>query len=114
LQLIRVRDRARVEALLPADRPEEWRALDVAILHGVVLPRLGFVETPDTVAFEEDAKEAYEFVQRGDWDAAVLVNPTRVEQIIAVGDGGERMPQKSTFFYPKLGTGVVMLPLDVA
>jgi uncharacterized protein (DUF1015 family) len=113
LQLLRVKDRRQVEALLPSDRPNEWRALDVAILHGVLLPRLGFTETPDNVAFTEDAGEAYELVQRGDWDAAVLVNPTRVDQIIAVADGGERMPQKSTFFYPKLGTGIVMLPLDL-
>ena len=45
-------------------------------------------------------------------DAAVLLNPTRADQVIAVADGGERMPQKSTFFFPKLGTGIVMLPLD--
>jgi uncharacterized protein (DUF1015 family) len=111
-RLVRIEDAARVEALLPADRPAEWRALDVAILHGVLLPILDFIETPDTVAFSEDARVAFSQVQHGDWDLAVLMQPTRVDQIIAVGDGGERMPEKSTFFYPKLGTGIVMLPLD--
>jgi uncharacterized protein (DUF1015 family) len=40
------------------------------------------------------------------------VNPTRVDQVIAVADAGELMPQKATFFYPKLGTGLVLNRLD--
>ena len=112
LHLAAVRDTAAVAALLPADRPPAWQALDVAVLHNALLPRAGFFETPDTVAFTEDHLEAAAEVASGAWDAAVLLNPTRVDQIIAVAEAGERMPQKSTFFYPKLGTGVVMMPLD--
>ena len=43
---------------------------------------------------------------------AFLVNPVRVPQIIAVADAGEVLPQKSTFFYPKLGTGLVLNVVD--
>jgi hypothetical protein len=112
LHLLTVRDAEAVTAGLPADCPPEWRALDVAVLHHVLLPALGFQETPDTIAFTEDYREAAHQVQAGDWDAALLLNPTRAGQVIAVAEAGERMPQKSTFFYPKLGTGIVMLPLD--
>jgi uncharacterized protein (DUF1015 family) len=113
LHLATVKDRAAVAAMIPADRPAAWKALDVAVLHHALLPALGFVETPDTVAFTEDYRGAASEVAAGEWDAAVLLNPTRVEQVIEVAEAGERMPQKSTFFYPKLGTGVVMLPFDV-
>jgi uncharacterized protein (DUF1015 family) len=112
LHLATVKDTAAVTALLPAARPPQWKALDVAVLHNALLPAVGFVETPDTVAFTEDHAEAAHAVASGAWDAAVLLNPTRVDQIIDVAEAGERMPQKSTFFYPKLGTGIVMLPLD--
>jgi uncharacterized protein (DUF1015 family) len=112
LRLLTLRDRARVDASLPADRLPDWRALDVAVLHYAVLPAIGFAESPDTIAFIETAEEAFEAVAHGVWDAAVLLNPTRVEQIIATGNAGERMPQKSTFFYPKLATGVVMRSFD--
>ena len=43
---------------------------------------------------------------------AFLVNSTPIQQVIACADVGERMPRKTTFFFPKLGTGVVMLPMD--
>ena len=43
---------------------------------------------------------------------AFLLNPTPVEQVLAVADAGARMPQKSTYFYPKLPTGLVMCSLD--
>ena len=112
LQLLSVRDKRHVGAMLPADRPRAWRTLDVAILHHALLPALGFEEATDTIDFTEDEAEALAQVERGIWDHAFLLNPTRVNQVIAVGEAGERMPQKSTFFYPKLGTGVVLLPLQ--
>lgn len=112
LHLVTVKDAAAVAFLMPADVPDEWSALDVAVLHHAVFPTLGFVDSPETVAFTEDHLEAAKEVREGVHDAAVLLNPTRADQVIAVADGGERMPQKSTFFFPKLGTGIVMLPLD--
>jgi uncharacterized protein (DUF1015 family) len=51
-------------------------------------------------------------VNRGGFDVALLVNPTTIADAIAVSEIGDRMARKSTFFYPKLGTGVVMLPTD--
>ena len=51
-------------------------------------------------------------VASGRYRLGVLLNATRVDQILAVADAGERMPHKSTYFYPKLATGLVMNPLD--
>src|SRR5690606_9242433 len=112
LLLARPRDLDAVLALTPADRGPAWRRLDVTVLHHVLLAALGYAESPDRIAYTEEHAEAAEAVARGDWDAAFLLNPTPVRQVIEVAEEGERMPRKSTFFYPKLGTGVVMLPLD--
>jgi len=51
-------------------------------------------------------------VDRGEAEAAFLLRPTRIEDVWAVAGRGEVMPQKSTFFYPKLTSGLLMLPLD--
>ena len=48
----------------------------------------------------------------GACSAAFLLNPTRVEQVVAVAEAGDRMPEKSTYFYPKPVTGLVLNPLE--
>jgi uncharacterized protein (DUF1015 family) len=51
-------------------------------------------------------------VRSGDYDAALLVRPTPVEQVRDIAAEGENMPPKSTFFYPKLLTGLLFSPLS--
>ena len=112
LHLLTPRDSQAVIARTPSDRSPEWRRLDVAVLQYAVLPAIDFVETPETIAYSEDHRHAARAVAEGGWDVAFLLNPTPVDQVIAVAETGDRMPRKSTFFYPKLATGVVMLPVD--
>jgi uncharacterized protein (DUF1015 family) len=50
-------------------------------------------------------------VVRGEYQIALFLNPVRAEQVIGVAEAGERMPEKSTYFYPKIPTGVVMREL---
>ena len=52
-----------------------------------------------------------EAVEHGGFDLALLLNATTIEDVIEVSETGDRMPRKSTYFYPKLATGVVMLPV---
>ena len=100
--------------------PGEWspasRALDVLILNETILaPLLGLdaaAFTAGRVEFSEDVEEAWEWTQAAPGRLAFLVNSTRVDQVVSVADAGEVMPQKSTFFYPKLATGMVLNPLD--
>lgn len=96
---------------VPAGHAEAWRRLDVNVLHHIVFPAVGFDGNPDTIEFTEDHDYAFDAVQTRPDTLAFLLNPTPPEQILACADAGERMPQKTTFFYPKLGTGVVMYPL---
>ena len=91
--------------------------LDLAALHVAILAdRLGI--GPDDVAaghrltYTRDAADAISRVDGGEAAAAILVRPTRIEQLADVANAGDVMPQKSTYFYPKLLTGMVFNPLE--
>jgi uncharacterized protein (DUF1015 family) len=97
-----------VEAALPRERTAAWKALDVSVLHGYVVPALwGLADTVDTVGYEHDVPAAVEAARRTG-GSAVLLNPTPVAAVAAVAGGGERMPRKSTLFTPKPRTGLVV------
>jgi len=93
------------------------RALDLAALHVAVLgDRLGISEADVAggrrLAYTRDEADARERVARGEAAAAVLVRPTPLEQLAEVASAGDVMPQKSTYFYPKLLTGMVFNPVS--
>jgi len=93
------------------------RRLDLAILHTAILDdRLGIdaaaIATGGALAYTRRKPEAIRAVASGEAKAAILVRPTRLEQLAAVASAGEVMPQKSTYFYPKLLTGLVFYPLE--
>ncbi len=73
-----------------------------------VVERLG----PTGVEYTPRREEAVAAVDRGEAEAAYLLRPTRIEDVWSVARRGDVMPQKSTFFYPKLTSGLLMLPLD--
>jgi uncharacterized protein (DUF1015 family) len=113
-----LRDRAVVESTMPAERTPAWKQLAVNVLQfGVLDPLLGIdadaLVSGEYVEFSEDALEAAAAVRRGHVPLAFLVPATRPDELIAVADAGDRMPQKSTYFYPKLGTGLVLNAHDV-
>lgn len=93
------------------------RRLDLAVLHTTILAdRLGIgpasIATGDALAYTRSEADAIRAVASGEAKAAILVRPTRLEQLAAVASAGDVMPQKSTYFYPKLLTGLVFYPLE--
>jgi uncharacterized protein (DUF1015 family) len=68
--------------------------------------------SPTGVTYTPQREEAVAAVDRGDAEAAFLLRPTRIEDVWEVARRGDVMPQKSTFFFPKLTSGLLMLPLD--
>lgn len=79
--------------------------LDVVVLHELILKRnLGIID----IAYEMDAAGAIEKIQRGDFDGVFFLNPTRIADVERVAMSHLRMPPKSTYFYPKLLTGMVI------
>jgi uncharacterized protein (DUF1015 family) len=110
-----LRDQAIADAAL-ADRAEPYRRLDAAVLEALLLK--GPLElTDDDIShlrrfgYARTAAEARELVESGAFDVAFVLRPTPVEQVIAVAEAGESMPPKSTYFFPKLPTGLLFNPL---
>jgi uncharacterized protein (DUF1015 family) len=98
------------ERRLPAEAPACLRALDTYFLHHAVLgPLLGVPEA--AVSYVHSQAEAEEALARGSCRLAVLMRATPVRQIVDVAEAGESMPAKSTFFHPKLPSGLVIHPL---
>jgi uncharacterized protein (DUF1015 family) len=75
-------------------------------------PRVVESFAPDGVTYTAYADEAVATVDRGDAEAAFLLQPVTVEQVARFAHAGETMPQKSTFFYPKLTSGLLLFPLQ--
>jgi uncharacterized protein (DUF1015 family) len=107
------RDAARLRGLIKCERSEEWRMLDVSVLHHAVLSEiLGIEPGEKDICFVKTCAEAVEKSDRDDGAVAFFLNPTKVEQLRAVAEKAEMMPQKSTYFYPKLLSGLVMNTLE--
>lgn len=111
------RDWPTTEAALPAGIAPSLRGLDVTLAQHLILDRaLGLpaseTATTDRLAYTRDTKEAVARVQAGEFDAAVLLGHTPAKAVFDVSDANEVMPQKSTFFYPKLLSGLVLRALE--
>ncbi len=110
-----LRDQRIMIELLP-DRPAVWRELDVVILHQLVLEGLMGLSA-DSIARQEnlrylrDAEDGIRAIEQGEAQFLFLLNPTRVAQVRMCAEAGEKMPQKSTDFYPKMVSGLVWMEL---
>ncbi|MFI5301268.1 MAG: DUF1015 domain-containing protein [Polyangiales bacterium] len=98
-------------------RPPALRGTDVAILHAVVLEHalgisLDAQAKQTNLTYLKDAGEAVRRVSAGEGDALFLMNATPVAQVRSVAEEGEVMPQKATYFYPKVLTGLAIHTLD--
>jgi uncharacterized protein (DUF1015 family) len=110
-----LKDQAIADAALK-DHAEPYRRLDTGVLEALVLKdALGMSEEDishfNGLFYARDTEEALAKVDSGEYDAALLVRPTPVGQVRDVAAAGENMPPKSTFFYPKLLTGLLFNPL---
>ena len=107
----------RIMKQLAPDRAQAWRALDVSILHELVLEKLLGLDK-DSIARQEnltylrEPEPGYQALAQGEAQFLFLLNPTRMPQVAACAEAGEKMPQKSTDFYPKMISGLVVYPLQ--
>jgi uncharacterized protein (DUF1015 family) len=111
-----LKDQAIADAALP-DHAEPYRRLDTAVLEAVILKgALGMTDEDidhlEGLGYARDFDNALELVENGEYDAAFFVAPTPIERVREVAAAGESMPPKSTYFFPKVPTGLVFNPLD--
>jgi uncharacterized protein (DUF1015 family) len=109
-------DKARDE-LAAQGEPPELAALDTVMLSGVIFKKtLGLTEkdldNPDVIAYVSDLGQALNMVKEERRRAAFILNPSTVEDVIRVSEKGLTMPRKSTFFYPKVTTGLMFNLID--
>lgn len=107
-----LKDETAVKRLLP-DMSEAYCGLDVSVLHSLVLERIFGIDKENmanqkNLGYTRSREEALRAVDMDGADCAFILNPTKVSEIRDVAAAGEKMPQKSTYFYPKLITGLVM------
>jgi uncharacterized protein (DUF1015 family) len=113
---LRLRDPGALDAAL-ADRSEAYRGLDAVIVEELVLKRtLGMsnedIEGKRGLGYAKGLDEARRLIGGDEYDCAFILRPTPVSQVREVAAAGETMPPKSTFFFPKLLTGLVFNPLS--
>ena len=114
--LLTLRNDADMDALIP-DKSAAYRMLDVSILHHLVIDKLLGIKMAThklglNIEYTKDADEAANRIDEGTADVAFFMNPTKVDEVKTVAGSRERMPQKATYFYPKLLTGLVMNKID--
>lgn len=102
-----------VDSILDSTKKSKHlKELDVTILHDVVINHIlgmnGNNNRKDDIIFVKDLPKVFKFIDDGEYEIAFLLNPPKLKQMKAVSDSGEVMPQKSTYFYPKILSGLVM------
>jgi uncharacterized protein (DUF1015 family) len=116
LRLLTLRDSAAMTTAA-SDLPPAVRDLDVARLHTLIFDRICGISADQirqggNITYTIDASGALASVARGESDGAFLMNPPTVDDVAGVSTTGATMPEKSTYFFPKLVTGMVLNPLD--
>ncbi len=98
-------------------KPAAYRRLDAAILETLVLKGLAGMSEEDIAAkrgigYAKSVPDSLALLEDGSYDLAFLLRPVPVDQVRAVAETDENMPPKSTYFFPKVMTGLVFNPLD--
>jgi len=111
--VIKLKNESSINTLVPENLPQEVKELDVVLLHNYIIRQLLDVsqeaqEKKLNIHYLQNVHDCVDEVASGVSQAAFIVNPTKIEQVRAVAKAGHTMPQKSTFFYPKLVSGLVL------
>jgi uncharacterized protein (DUF1015 family) len=111
-----LKDQSVADQAMP-DMPEPYRRLDTAVLEAVILRGVLGMTVDDVAAkrglgYSKSFGDALDSVKSGRADAAFFMRGTPIEQVVEVAEAGESMPPKSTYFFPKIPTGLVFSALD--
>lgn len=116
--LLVLKDLGAMDQVVKDERAAEWKALDVSILHELLLEHLmGLTKESITaqknIKYLRDAGEGIDAVAAAKANFLFLLNPTKAHEVADCAAKGEKMPQKSTDFYPKMLTGLTLSPIRV-
>ena len=109
---LRLRESVSLKGIMPRDHSEIYRKLDVSILQHLIIEKLIAPGESSNLAYTPDSEQARKQVESGEYQLVFLLNPLPVTTIKAIADAHDKMPGKSTYFYPKLPTGLVINRLE--
>ena len=115
LLVLKLRDPAAASRMIPYFHSELYKSLDVSIIDHIILEELlglGSGREEARIAYGYDKQEAVNRVLDQEYQLTFLVNPVKPEVVKAIADAGDRMPRKSTYFYPKPPAGLVFHRLE--
>ena len=95
------------------------RELEVTTLHRLILEHILGMSAEqqvdgETIRYSQDEEAVLQALEKEDYQAGFILNPPKAEEILTIASNGETMPQKSTYFYPKLFSGLIVNPIDAA
>jgi uncharacterized protein (DUF1015 family) len=112
--LLELSDFERVRAITPYFHSELYQKLNVSIIDHVIMEKLlgiSYDTAPEHIAYCSDSVDAINSVN-DEYQVAILLNPVKPDVLKDIADSGDRMPRKSTYFYPKIPTGLVFYRFD--
>jgi uncharacterized protein (DUF1015 family) len=107
----------RIMQRLAKDLSAPLQELDITTLHLLILEHvLGLAPkkqaSGENIRYSQDEEAVLQALEKEDFQAAFILNPPKAEDILAIAGKGEKMPQKSTYFYPKLSSGLIVNKID--
>ena len=111
--ILTVKDPRNVLPLLDSNEPKDMQVLDVTQLHAILFRHILKIDTREKdqqqyVSYKVNSEEGMAMVDKGEYNVAFFMNPTLIDQVRNLAEKGIRLPQKATFFYPKLLSGLVI------
>lgn len=115
--LVILKDESAINGSMPAGVSDDWKGLDAAVVQYMVLKDILGIdgdrgEKSPRLSFTDGYREAADLVDGKEAKAAILMRATKIDQVKAIAMNNEKMPQKSTYFYPKPVTGLIINLID--
>lgn len=113
--LLSLKDESVIDRAIDRNHCMAWRRLDTTILHSLILEKVLGVDSSsqELLYVKGDVETAVQRLYLEGYDAALFLNSTSVQEMKDVADAGERMPEKSTYFFPKLISGLIIYDFDL-
>ncbi len=109
---LKVKQPSALRDIMPQGHSEAYKRLDISIVQHLIIDKLNEIDKASSITYTPDAIEARRLVESGEYQLAFLLNPIPVSTIKTIADSNDKMPGKSTYFYPKLPTGLVLHQLE--
>lgn len=109
IKLLRLKNKTLIDEHIH-DGSKDYRSLDATILKYFIFDRVNIAS--EEIIYKKDMKEAIDMVDNGEAAACFILNPVRVDQLKSVALNGEKMPPKTTYFYPKVLSGLTIYNME--